>query len=159
MLDKPDPQEILEVVAKMLREQLTPLLPPAAAFHARVAANAIDLARRQIMTGEQLEAESLTRLRTLLGDAPDQPAGTTAAANEVTAGHATEADRLERELCRRIRERRFTAATPGLVEHLMASTLAKMSVDQPTYASYRRELDQRATRAGRNADPPHNHKE
>jgi hypothetical protein len=141
MLDKPDPHEILEVVTRMLREQLTPLLPPGAAFHARVAANAIDLVRRQIMTGEQLEAASLERLQTLLGDA-----------------HA-DAEHLERELCERIRDRRFTTATPGLVDHLMASTLAKMSVDQPNYASYRRELDQRAARAAGSADHPHNHKE
>jgi hypothetical protein len=33
--------------------------------------------------------------------------------------------------------------TPGLAEHLWATTLAKLAVDQPTYASYRRELGTR----------------
>ena len=29
--------------------------------------------------------------------------------------------------------------TPGVAEHLWATTLAKVAIDQPTYASYRRE--------------------
>ena len=86
-----------------------------------VAANALDLVRRQIADGDRLERESHARLRALLG-------------------HDGQADALERELCERIRERRLDASTPGLMEHLMASTLAKMSIDQPSYASYRRAL-------------------
>jgi hypothetical protein len=122
MLDQPNAEEILEVVARMLREQLTGQVPASAAFQARVAANALDLVRRQIADGDRLERESHARLRALLG-------------------HDGQADALERELCERIRERRLDASTPGLMEHLMASTLAKMSIDQPSYASYRRALD------------------
>jgi hypothetical protein len=48
MLDQPNAEEILEVVARMLREQLTGQVPASAAFQARVAANALDLVRRQI---------------------------------------------------------------------------------------------------------------
>lgn len=121
MLDQPNPDEVLEVVAQMLREQFAPQLPGSAAFHARVAANAIDLVRRQIAAGERLEQASLARLRALLGRDGD-------------------ADALERELCERIRDRSLDASTPGLLDHLMASTLAKMSIDQPAYASYRRAL-------------------
>ena len=67
MLDQPNPDEVLEVVAQMLREQFAPQLPGSAAFHARVAANAIDLVRRQIAAGERLEQASLARLRARLG--------------------------------------------------------------------------------------------
>ena len=122
MLDQPNADEILEVVARLLREQPTGSLPASAAFQARVAANALDLVRRQIADGDRLERESQARLQVLLG-------------------HDGAADALERELCERIRERQLDAATPGLMEHLMACTLAKMSIDQPTYASYRRALD------------------
>lgn len=125
MLDAPSPVEILEVVAAMIRDQLVPQLPPDAVFHARVAANAIDLVRRELQTGDALEAASLARLQQLLGHQGDAPA-------------------LERELCERIRNGSLTTDSPGLIDHLMACTLAKMSIDQPSYASYRRELDARA---------------
>jgi len=123
MLDSPTPVEILEVVAAMIRDQLVPQLPPDAVFHARVAANAIDLVRRQLESGDALEAESLERLQRLLGRSCD-------------------ADTLERELSDRIRRGELTVETPGLLDHLMAVTMAKMSIDQPSYASYRRELEQ-----------------
>ena len=140
MLDQPNADEILEVVTRWLREQLTGQQQASTAFQARVAANALDLVRRQIADGDRLERESHARLRALLG-------------------HDGQADALERELCERIRERRLDASTPGLMEHLMASTLAKMSVDQPNYASYRCELDLRAARAASADYGPHNHKE
>jgi hypothetical protein len=92
MLDQPNAEEILEVVARMLREQLTGQVPASAAFQARVAANALDLVRRQIADGDRLERESHARLRALLG-------------------HDGQADALERELCERIRERRLDAST------------------------------------------------
>lgn len=126
MLDAPTPIEILEVVAAMIRDQLVPQLPPDAVFHARVAANAIDLVRRQLQAGDALEAASHSRLQQLLGHQGDAPA-------------------LERELCERIRSGSLTTDSPGLIDHLMACTLAKMSIDQPSYASYRREVDARAT--------------
>ena len=91
--------------------------------HARVAANAIDLVRRQILTGEHLEQASHERLRALLG-------------------HDGPPEALERALCERIRDRSLDASTPGLLDHLMACTLAKMSIDQPSYASYRRALEE-----------------
>jgi hypothetical protein len=127
MLDSPTPVEILEVVAAMIRDQLVPQLPPDAVFHARVAANAIDLVRRQLQTGDALEAASLVRLQQLLGPQLLDQQGDAAA--------------LERELCERIRSGSLTTDSPGLIDHLMACTLAKMSIDQPSYASYRRELD------------------
>lgn len=124
MLDQPTPVEMLEAIAAMIRDQFIPQLPPSAVFHARVAANAVDLVRRELERGDRLERESVDRLRGLLG-------------------HEGRAEDLESELCARIRSREMGADTPGLMEHLMATTLAKMSVDQPTYASYRRELELR----------------
>lgn len=123
MLDAPSPAEILDVVAKMIRDDFIPKLPPDAVFHARVAANAIDLVRRQLEQGDALETASLERLQRLLG-------------------HSGPAETLERELCERIRDRSLNMSTPGLIEHLMADTLAKMSIDQPSYASYRAEVGQ-----------------
>lgn len=126
MLDVPTPVEILEVVAAMIRDDFIPKLPPDAVFHARVAANAIDLVRRQLENAEVLEAASLERLQALLGR--QGPAAI-----------------LEQDLCERIRRGELGVDSPGLLEHLMADTLAKMSIDQPSYASYRAELAQHAS--------------
>ena len=43
-------------------------------------------------------------------------------------------------LSRRIAAGELSLQTPGLAAHLWATTLAKVAIDQPTYASYRREI-------------------
>lgn len=126
MMDQPSGAEILGAVARYLRETLLPKLPPEAVFHTRVAANAVDLVRRQLEDGPRLEGEELGRLKALLG-----------------AGEATLAE-LNRQLSEKIAAGEIGEATPGLMEHLWATTLAKMAVDQPSYASYRREVELRS---------------
>lgn len=124
MMDEPTGAEMLGAVARYLRETLLPKLPPDAVFHTRVAANAVDLVRRQLELGAALETEELGRLRALLG-------------------REGSLDELNRLLSERISAGELGEQTPGLMEHLWASTLAKMAVDQPAYASYRRELELR----------------
>lgn len=125
MLDDPRGIEILDAVSRLMRETLIPALPADVVFQARVAANALDLVLRELRTGAHLEDAARARLVSLLGrDAPL-------------------AD-LEAELSRRIREGEVDLASPPLLEHLWATTMAKMSIDQPSYASYRRELEARA---------------
>jgi len=125
MLDQPKGPDILAAVAKLLRETLMPQLPANAAFQARVAANAIDLVTREISFGETVEREALARLQALLsrdGSLED----------------------LETELSGRIRRGEFDLDSEGLAEHLWQTTLGKMKIDQPAYASYRRALEMRA---------------
>ena len=50
---------------------------------------------------------------------------------------------LNRQLSEKIAAGEIGEATPGLMEHLWETTLAKMAVDQPSYASYRREVELR----------------
>lgn len=121
MLDQPSVDELLAVVADWLRDTAAPQLPAHASFHARVAANALELVRRELSLGDAARAGSLQRLRSLLGR------------------DGSLAD-LDAELARRIRTRELDPDSPALIEHLMADTLAKMAIDQPSYASYRREL-------------------
>lgn len=132
MLDDPRGVDILESVSRLMRDTLIPRLPPDAVFQARVAANAIDLVLRELRTGERLEREAHDRLRVLLG-------------------HDGTLAELEAELSQLIRDGQVDLAAPALLEHLWATTMAKMSIDQPNYASYRRELEARAagTAAGR----------
>jgi Domain of unknown function (DUF6285) len=118
MFDEPTVDELLAAVTGLLRDTLAPQLGAAEAFQARVAVNALDLVRRELAQGEAARAEARQRLQVLLGiDAP--------------------LDELQAELARRIREREFTPATPGLIELLKQNTLAKMAVEQPGHALFK----------------------
>jgi hypothetical protein len=121
MLDQPSGRELVQAVARLLREQLLPLLPPHAAFQARVAANALDLAAREWQLAPAAEAAALARLRALLG-------------------HDGAPDALEAELCRRIADGSLSARDPALLDHLWTGTLDRLAIDQPAYAPYRHEI-------------------
>lgn len=126
MQDRPDPIELLEAVAAFLREQVVPASDGALAFHARVAANALDIARRELLADAdaQASAAELASLRTLLDD------------DTADADIAL----LQRRLCQRIADGDIDLATPGLAAHLWRITRAKLAVDQPGYGTYRRSL-------------------
>ena len=49
---------------------------------------------------------------------------------------------LNRALADRIANGEVDLQTPGLPEHLWQTTMDKLAVDQPNYASYKRELAQ-----------------
>jgi hypothetical protein len=124
MYDPPSPPEILAAVARFLKEEVAPATTGHLSFQARVAANALEMMRRQLELGPQAQAHELESLRRLLGTDGDLAA-------------------LNAELSRRIAAGEIDLATPGLADHLWATTLAKMAVDQPTYAAYRASLAQR----------------
>jgi Domain of unknown function (DUF6285) len=119
MQDKPTPDDLLAAVAGFLREQAIPQLQGQVAFHARVAANTVDIVRRQLALAPAADAEEARRLRALLG----------------TSGTLAELNVL---LCRRIADGEMDLNTPALVPHLWRVTLDKLAVDQPGYESYRR---------------------
>ena len=120
MQDPPTVTELLEATAQFLREVAVPQLSGHASFHARVAANALDIVKRELELRPAAERSEHARLQALLR----------------TAGSLEELNAL---LSRRIAAGELDLQTPGLAEHLWATTLAKVAIDQPTYASYRRE--------------------
>ena len=124
MQDEPRPDEILTRVANFLKGPAVRESGPHISFQIRVAANAIEICQRQLTLAPVAEAEELDRLRVLLSIDGDLPT-------------------LNRELARRIRDGELTLETPGLSEHLWATTLAKLAVDQPTYSGYRAALAER----------------
>lgn len=121
MQDEPTPVELTKSVADFLRNDITPLISGHQAFKLRVAVNILDLVARQLTREEGSDAEEVARLRALLG----------------LDGTVTE---LNRALAERIAKGEIDLATPGLAEHLWATTMDKLAVDQPNYASYKREL-------------------
>ena len=122
MHDHPDPAEILSAATRFVREELVPALPPALSFNARVLANALDLVARQITENAQVAAESLASIKALLQqDGPEEE--------------------LMTELSRRIEAGELALDNPALTDYLWKTTLAKLAVDQPKYASYRAEIE------------------
>ena len=124
MQDNPTPSEILDAVARFLKEAVAAEAQGATAFQARVAANALEMARRQLDLAPEAEAAEAGRLRGILG-------------------HDGDLAELNAELARRIAEGDLDLTTPGLKDHLWATTLAKLAVDQPTYGGYRAALAER----------------
>ena len=121
MQDEPTPIELTKAVADFLRNDIAPLISGHQAFKLRVAINILDLVTRQLTREEGSDASEVERLRKLLG----------------ADGSITD---LHRALAERIAKGEIDLATPGLAEHLWATTMDKLAVDQPNYASYKREL-------------------
>ncbi|EKS36487.1 DUF6285 domain-containing protein [Afipia broomeae] len=122
MQDQPTPVELINAVAEFLRADVAPQLSGHAAFKLRVGLNALDLVARQLTLEASGDAAELERLSKLLG----------------TSGSLEELNRL---LSARIASGEFSFDTPGLTEHVWQTTMDKLAIDQPNYASYRRERD------------------
>ena len=125
MQDTPTPAEIIGAVAAFLKGAVAAETTGATSFQARVAANALEMMRRELETAPAEDAAELARLKALLG----------------ADGTLFE---LNVELARRIESGDMDLETPGLKDHLWATTLAKLAVDQPTYGGYRAALAERA---------------
>ncbi|MCX7567925.1 DUF6285 domain-containing protein [Sulfitobacter sp. F26169L] len=118
MQDAPEPDDILGAVTKWLRGTAVAALPPHASFEAKVAAAAIDLVRREI-AARNTATEEAARLSAILGMQGDL-------------------DNLTRTLCARIDEGTVDLSTPELADVLIASTLDKISIDQPDFSAVAR---------------------
>lgn len=114
MHESPSAGELIEGVRRFLLETAGPALSGQAAFHARVAANALAIVAREIATRGDADASEAERLATLLHP------GATAA-----------------DLAEAIRDGRLGLETPGLLSHLRATALDQLAVDQPGYAGGR----------------------
>jgi hypothetical protein len=121
MQDDPTPIELTKAVADFLRNDITPVVSGHNAFKLRVAINMLDLVARQLTLAEGSDAAERASLKKLLG----------------IDGDLID---LNRALAEQIAKGEVDLATPGLSEHLWRTTLAKLAVDQPNYASYKREL-------------------
>lgn len=123
MQDQPTAGELVEAVADFIRNHAMPQLQGHAAFHARVAANALDIVKRELEVAPDANTDEQDRLKTLLG-------------KDATL------EELNRELCRRIENGEIGIETPGLADHLWKTTLIKLAIDQPNYSGYRRALEE-----------------
>ena len=121
MQDEPRPTELTKAVADFLRNDIAPEISGHNAFKLRVAINMLDLVTRQLTLEEGSDAAEAVRLSRLLG----------------VEGSLLQ---LNRALADRIAKGDVDLQTPGVAEHLWQTTMDKLAVDQPNYASYKREL-------------------
>src|SRR5664280_194717 len=121
MQDEPTPEELIKAVADFLRNDIAPVISGHNAFKLRVSINALDLVTRQLALESRSDAVEAARPVQLLGK----------------QGSLGELNRL---LADRIAKREIGLQTPGLADHLWQTTMDKLAVDQPNYASYRREI-------------------
>lgn len=119
MQDHPSTAAILDLAISHLRENVLPTLQGRAVFDMRVTLNALQLVRRSVALTPASDAAEHKRLVSMLGQDGDLEA-------------------LNRLLCERIRTGALDAASPGLMEHLRATALEKLAVDQPSYSAYRK---------------------
>lgn len=91
-------------------------------FETRMAAAALELVKRAMALAPASDAAEQTRLAALLGE-------------------ADELEALNRSLCERIRSGALTLESPGMAAHLRATAMEKLAIDQPSYAAYKRALE------------------
>ena len=126
MQDEPTPEELIKAVADFLRNDIAPMISGHNAFKLRVSINALDLSTRQLALEQGSDAAEVSRLSQLLG-------------KQGSLGE------LNRALADRIAKGEVDLQTPDLADHLWQTTMAKLAVDQPNYASYKREMEGKGT--------------
>ena len=116
MSGHPSAADLVEAVHAFLQE-IESSLVGREAFHAKVAANVLGIVERELrQQPERIEANALVHI----------------------LGHDAPLAELRAEACAALREGRLGTATPGLLDDLIAATLAKLAVDNPRYSTYRR---------------------
>jgi len=127
----PSASELLESVSHFLRDALLPSLSGAQAFNLRISINAIDLVRREIAMQDAADERERASLASVLG-----------------GGASLEA--MRQTLCEKIASGAMTLDQPGLRQHLRATAIDRLAIDQPSYSAYL------AAMAGNNTDDESN---
>lgn len=114
----PMPAELLEGVRTFLQRDIAALDDKRSAFLARVAANSLGIAQREMLCGPALASAEHARLKALLGEET--------------------LDQLRRKLVLELRAD-IPLQTEGLAEHLRLTVAGQLSIDQPGYSALRAE--------------------
>lgn len=122
MIDPPAAEALIGSVARYLR-QSQDTAAGTRRFEDKVAVNALEIAQRELDMRERILCDEQARLTWIL----DQ-SGDLRELNEI--------------LCERILTGAIDPGAQPVRDHLWATAMAKVSVDQPSYASYRAELDE-----------------
>jgi hypothetical protein len=130
----PPTGELLESVSHFLRDELLPSLGGAQAFKLRIGVNAIDLVRREIAMQGAADERERARLAELVG------------------GASLEA--MRQALCEKIASGAMSLDRPGLRQHLRATAMDRLAIDQPSYSAYRAAIAENPADDGSNNEAP-----
>ncbi|MFN4184943.1 MAG: DUF6285 domain-containing protein [Hyphomonas sp.] len=119
MHDAPSAKELVEAVKSFIDNTAMTQLTGHAAFHARVASNALATVLREMEQRPAAEEDERARLQALLNS------------------KETDVAALNRALCVEIQAGRVDLTTPSLLTHLKSTTIDQLSVDQPGYSGLR----------------------
>ncbi len=116
--DMPRIDELVTSVRDFLREDVMGATRGRTNFLARVAGNSLDIVLRQLALGDGARAAEHERLRALLGNDGSLSA-------------------LRWQLTRALRDGSMPLDAPGLAEHLRATVVNQIAIDQPKYSGFR----------------------
>jgi hypothetical protein len=119
--NRPTVNELLEALGGYLKAEVLPNLSGSSKYHLQVALNAVAILGREIASGAEFDDAERDRLLALLGVSSTR-------------------EELNRLLCQRIRDRQLSYRDPKLIDHLLATAMAKLAIDNPKYATYTRAL-------------------
>ncbi|CAA0093360.1 Uncharacterised protein [Zhongshania aliphaticivorans] len=111
----PMPAELLEGVIKFLKEDAAVNLAAHSSFLAKVAANSLSIAQRELLIGPTVEVQEQQRLQTLLGKSGDLNSLRASLSNSLRYGMPLD--------------------TPLLAEHLRQTVANQLAIDQPNYSA------------------------
>jgi hypothetical protein len=120
MQDRPTTDELLAFIERFLDDEIVPNTPGSRGFHARVAANALRIVRRELQQEEPSLAAEWAGLVALLGPA-ERPPESAAFAEALRARN--------QELCERIR--RGEADESAVLQHLRRTIADKLRISDP----------------------------
>ena len=121
-LDMPRLEELVESVRDYLREDVMSETRGRLNFLARVSGNALDIVVRELALGEKHHEAERRRLGDLLGANGDLEA-------------------LRWKLVEGLREGSVALDLPSLAEHLRATVVNQIAIDQPRYSGFRRAFE------------------
>ncbi len=114
----PRNDELLVSVRDFLREDVMAATSGRTQFMARVAANSLDILLRDMSLGPSLRAAEQRRLVAVMG-------------------HDGAREALRFELVEKLRDGSMALDQAGLVEHLRATVIGELAVDQPNYSGFK----------------------
>ena len=115
LVDMPRADELLGSVVDFLRQQVMAETTGRTQFLARVASNSLDIVQREMALGSAAAAQELSRLQNLLNSTSGDLIG------------------LRWQLVKALREGAMDLNVDGLTEHLRASIVNQINIDQPRY--------------------------
>lgn len=117
-LDMPESEELLRAARDFLRGDVMSNTSGRVNFHARVAANAIDIVARDIEMGPAAREQESQELAALLGK-------------------DGELEDLRWDLVHALRSGSMPLDRPGLADHLRQTVVTQVAIDQPSYSGLR----------------------